>query len=85
MSNLQCCARQCAPLSLRNTAPRFLDQPSAAAYLGISGRAFEYRWRVDAMPGPTRIGRRLLWDRRVLDQWADRVSGLGPKANDFGD
>jgi len=63
---------------------RFFDQATAAAYLGIGARTFENEWRTGLMPGPHRIGRRLVWDRRLLDQWADVVSGIaaGLKADE---
>ena len=48
----------------------------AAAYLGLSERAFEYRWRKYELPHPHRLGRRLVWDRMVLDEWVDVLSGL---------
>lgn len=51
----------------------------AAAYLGISERAFEMRWRREQLPEPIRIGRRLLWDRAMLDKWVDEISGLAPR------
>lgn len=56
--------------------PRFFDQPTAAAYLGISERLFEQQWRAYQLPYPRKIGRRCVWDRKVLDHWADVVSGL---------
>lgn len=56
--------------------PRFFDQPTAAAYLGISERLFEKQWRAYQLPYPRKIGRRCVWDRKVLDHWADVVSGL---------
>lgn len=56
--------------------PRFFDQPTAAAYLGISERLFEKQWRAYQLPYPRKIGRRCVWDRKVLDRWADVVSGI---------
>ena len=57
----------------------------AAAYLGISERAFEMRWRREELPAPVRIGRRLLWDRVILDKWVDNLSGVCSVKNYFGD
>lgn len=54
--------------------PRFLDQATAAAYFGISERTFEALWRSYRMPRPHRFGRRLVWDRKHLDEFADRIS-----------
>jgi len=56
--------------------PRLLGAPMAAAYLGISPRAFEQRWRASKLPAPHRLGRRLLWDRKLLDKFVDKISGL---------
>lgn len=64
---------------------RLLAQKDAAFYLGISERAFEDRWRAGSMPDPHRIGRRLVWDRKLLDRWVDELSGLLEKPNYFGD
>lgn len=61
---------------VRQPEPRFFDQPTAAAYLGISERLFETQWRAYNLPYPRKIGRRCLWDRKVLDHWADVVSGI---------
>lgn len=65
--------------------PRLFDQSTAAAYLGLSERQFENRWRRCEMPSPHRVGRRLLWDRVLLDQWVDALSELFVEKNDFGD
>lgn len=61
---------------VRSPEPRFFDQPTAAAYLGISERLFEQQWRAFKMPHPRKIGRRSVWDRKILDHWADVISGL---------
>jgi hypothetical protein len=36
--------------------------------------------RVRNLAGPLEFGRRNLWDRRALDHWLDRQSGLEPAA-----
>jgi predicted DNA-binding transcriptional regulator AlpA len=61
---------------VRPPEPRFFDQATAAAYFGISERTFEAQWRSYQMPHPRRIGRRLVWDRKILDQYADAISGI---------
>lgn len=61
---------------VRPPEPRFFDQATAAAYLGISERLFEKQWRAYQLPYPRKIGRRCVWDRKVLDHWADVVSGI---------
>ena len=37
---------------------------------------FEQRWRRGWLPAPHRIGRRLLWDIKLLDLFVDELSGL---------
>lgn len=63
--------------------PRYFDQPTAAAYFGVSERTFEGLWRRRKMPGPHKIGRRLVWDRKLLDSWADAKSGIEPKPEEL--
>lgn len=75
--------RACGGASLRHSliaapVPRFFDQKMAAAYLSLSERTFEMHWRSDKLPQPHRLGRRLLWDRKLLDSWADAKSGIEP-------
>ena len=65
-----------AKLPITAPVPRLFGQAMAAAYLGLSERAFEYRWRKYELPHPHRLGRRLVWDRMVLDEWVDVLSGL---------
>lgn len=49
--------------------PRLMAEPQAAAYLSISTTTLRQH-------GPTakRQGRRVLYDRRDLDRWADSLS-----------
>lgn len=65
--------------------PRLFNQKMAASYFSISERNFENWWRSGQLPAPVRIGRRILWDRKILDEWADELSGVGFEINDFGD
>lgn len=74
-----------ASTSCAGLPARLLGQRTAATYLGIGERTFEKQWRAGDMPQPHRIGRRILWDRKLLDRWADEVSGLEQKPNFFGD
>jgi hypothetical protein len=69
----------CAPM------PRLFNQAMAAWYFSISERSFEKWWRAGQVPAPLRLGRRLLWDRKILDLWADTVSRIDQPPNDFGD
>ena len=57
--------------------PRLLNSKTAAIYIGISPRAFETLWRSGRVPAPIRLGRRVLWDRKVLDIFVDQLSGVG--------
>ena len=56
--------------------PRLLGMPHAAAFLGISARTFEKLWRSSQLPEPYRLGRRLLWDIKVLEGYVDRLGGF---------
>lgn len=54
--------------------PRLLGSDMAAAYLGISERTLDHvRLRAD-FPQPIRLGRRILWDRKALDYFVDKLS-----------
>lgn len=54
--------------------PRLLGSDMAAAYLGISERMLDHvRLRSD-FPQPIRLGRRILWDRKALDAFADSLA-----------
>lgn len=63
--------------------PRLLSAEDAAAYLGLNSRE-----ALGLVPvQPRRIGRRVLWDRQLLDAWLDREAGLessSAPANDAG-
>ena len=56
--------------------PRLLGMPHAAAFLGLSPRSFEKLWRTHQLPQPHRLGRRLLWDIRLLEEYVNELSGL---------
>lgn len=59
--------------------PRLLSLRQAAAYCGVSAPTFQSH--VPVMP-IEKLGRRLLWDRRALDAWLDRESGLESDSQD---
>jgi hypothetical protein len=70
----------------RPPEPRLLDEDTAAAYLGISKTRFRARWKEKReLPQPHRDGRRLLWDRRLLDRYVDALSGIAPVADTWAD
>lgn len=48
--------------------PRGLSRFDAAAYVGISATTFEKLVGDGRMPPPKRINRRMVWDRRSLDE-----------------
>lgn len=54
--------------------PRLLSRKQAAAYVGLSASAFTVRV-ARKVPG-LKFGARILWDRRALDGYLDRLSGL---------
>lgn len=56
--------------------PRLLDEDTAAAYLGIGATRFRMRVQKKELPQPHRDGRRLLWDRKLLDRYVDALSGI---------
>lgn len=51
-----------------NRWPRLLSVDDAAAYLSIS------RGTLRKLIAPVPLGSRVLWDRHILDQFADRLS-----------
>ncbi|WOF43807.1 hypothetical protein KNJ79_02250 [Sphingopyxis indica] len=50
--------------------PRLMNRPLAAAYLGIG----ETKLTIEG-PAPKRLGKRVLYDIRDLDRWADALDG----------
>lgn len=50
--------------------PRLMDVELAASYLGIGASTLR-----ESGPEPKRLGRRVLYDRRDLDRWADALGG----------
>lgn len=61
--------------------PRFLSQAQAAAFLGLAPSTFAELVKKRRLPPSVRLGvRRNLWDRKVLDRFADALSGIGEAA-----
>jgi len=50
--------------------PRLMSETMAARYVGIGTSTLR-----EVGPEPKRIGRRVLYDIRDLDRWADRLGG----------
>lgn len=53
--------------------PRLLSRSEAAAYCGVSLSLFE---ECVGVPPMNCWGNRKLWDRRALDGWLDKLSGI---------
>ena len=53
--------------------PRLLTVERAAAYLGLAAQTV--RNRAGEIPGRKRLGRKVVYDRSVLDRWIDRNNG----------
>ena len=66
------------PKNITLPIPRLMGVELAAGYFGISERSFERQLLNAAFPQPIKIGRRSLWDRKVLDIFIDELSGLAP-------
>lgn len=62
------------PLSL---PPRGLSRVEAAAYIGISPSMFDRLVAEGTMPGPKRIGSRVIWDRKRIDECFDAFDDSG--------
>jgi hypothetical protein len=64
-----------------NIQKRGLSKEEAAEYLGISVNTL-----VRHGPPATKIGDRVVYDRRVLDRWLDELAGfVSAEATDAGD
>jgi hypothetical protein len=50
--------------------PRLMGEDMAAAYVSLSATTLREKG-----PAPARLGKRRLYDRHVLDSWADRLAG----------
>jgi hypothetical protein len=57
--------------------PRLLERPLAAAYLGISVGTFD-----TLAISPVRVRSRVLYDRQVLDRYADQLVGMAGALDD---
>lgn len=57
-----------------NCPPRFLKRAEAAAYLSISTTLLDGLVKSGDIARPARIRARVVYDRRALDAYADRLS-----------
>jgi predicted DNA-binding transcriptional regulator AlpA len=64
--------------------PRLLGMDHAAAFLGISPRSFEKLWRSYKLPQPYRLGRRLVWDIKILEEYVDALRPYDRDASNEG-
>ena len=64
--------------------PRGLSRTEAASYIGISSSLFDQMVKDGRMPKPIRIGSRVLWDKRELDEAFDLLKDE-PKTNSWDD
>jgi predicted DNA-binding transcriptional regulator AlpA len=62
--------------ALSHDARRCCDRKEAASYVGVSPTTFDKLVRKGAMPQPTQLLGRKVWDRRALDRVLDELSGL---------
>ena len=53
--------------------PRMLTVELLAAYIGLAAQTV--RNNADRIPGRRNLGRRVLFDRHVIDRWLDRGDG----------
>lgn len=56
-------------------APRGLNRIQSAAYIGIGPTKFDELVEAGVMPKPKRIGGRVIWDRRRLDEAFSALPG----------
>ena len=66
------------PDALPPQMPRLLTRPDAAAYCSVSLETFDGYRRRGIVPDPVDGTNR--WDRKLIDIWLDRASGIVPDA-----
>jgi excisionase family DNA binding protein len=64
--------------------PRGLSRTEAASYIGVSPSYFDQMVKDGRMPQPIRVGSRVLWDRRELDEAFDALKDK-PQSNPWDD
>lgn len=57
--------------------PRCVNRIDAARYLGVSANLFDKEVRSGLLPAPITIGRRRVWDLKLIDATIDQFSGSG--------
>ena len=63
-------------------SPRLFSAEDIAAYVGVSRNTFLRQVDVGTFPPALRIGKRLLWDIRAIDQ---RIDAMGRVCSNPGD
>ena len=56
--------------------PRGLSEAEAATYVGVGVSKFRDEVAAGIWPKPNRRGRRIIWDRHLLDLAYDRISDI---------
>lgn len=56
------------------TAPRLMTVSETATYLSVGVQTL--RNRGDLVPGRRKLGRKVVFDRVVIDQWLDDADGV---------
>jgi len=59
----------------RLTPIRGLNRDQAATYIGVSASKFDELIHDGRMPAPKRIDGRVVWDKRQIDKYFDRLPG----------
>jgi predicted DNA-binding transcriptional regulator AlpA len=71
--------RSALPFSL---PPRGLSRLQAAEYIGVSPSHFDKLIRDHVMPPPKRLGGRVVWDRKQLDEALDALDAESAWSDD---
>lgn len=62
--------------------PRGLSRSLAAFYIGVGTTLFDQLVADGRMPKPKRVGGRVVWDRRAVDEFFDQLPDDASTEND---